>query len=152
MTKIVVDTNIVFSAILNINSKIGQDLLTSDNIYDFYAPKYLREEILQHQEKLKARANLGSPEFMEVYEMILKKITILNHSIIEEKNYKKAINLCEDIDLNDVPFVAFSIFLKCKMWTGDKKLMNGLKLKGFKNFTTTDDLFEYRLKITRKNK
>ncbi len=39
MTKLVVDTNIIFSAILNVNSRIGQILLTSDNVYDLYAPK-----------------------------------------------------------------------------------------------------------------
>jgi len=38
MTKLIVDSNIIFSAILNVNSRIGQILLTYDNVYDFYAP------------------------------------------------------------------------------------------------------------------
>jgi predicted nucleic acid-binding protein len=37
MTKLIVDSNIIFSAILNVNSRIGQILLTSDKFYDFYA-------------------------------------------------------------------------------------------------------------------
>uniref|UniRef100_UPI00404A30D1 PIN domain-containing protein n=1 Tax=Flavobacterium sp. TaxID=239 RepID=UPI00404A30D1 len=49
MTKIIVDSNIIFSAILNVNSQIGQILLTSRHSYDFYSPKYVRDEILnQH--------------------------------------------------------------------------------------------------------
>jgi predicted nucleic acid-binding protein len=52
MTKLIVDSNIIFSAILNVNSRIGQILLTSE-FYDFYSPKYVRIEILNHQEKLK---------------------------------------------------------------------------------------------------
>ncbi|RUA33530.1 MAG: hypothetical protein DSY77_09880 [Bacteroidetes bacterium] len=53
MTKIVVDTNIIFSAILNINSRIGQILLTGDDLHDFYAPKYIRTEIWEHKGKIK---------------------------------------------------------------------------------------------------
>ncbi len=52
MTKLIVDSNIIFSAILNTNSRIGQILITGGEFYDFYAPKYLREEIWEHQEKL----------------------------------------------------------------------------------------------------
>lgn len=125
MTKIIVDTNIVFSAILNTNSRIGQILISGQEIYDFYAPKYLRDEILEHREKLKKRANLSDDEFLEVYEIVMKNITILNHSIIDKRYYRKAIGLCEDIDLDDIPFVSFSLFLKCNLWTGDKKLING---------------------------
>ncbi len=45
MTKIIVDSNIIFSAILNINSRIGQILITGGDFYEFYAPKYLRHDI-----------------------------------------------------------------------------------------------------------
>lgn len=73
MTKLVVDSNIVFSAILNVNSRIGQMLLTSGNFYDFYSPQYqiIRKKI----------AKLNENDFFEVYELILKNITILDHSI-----------------------------------------------------------------------
>ena len=38
--KIVVDTNIIFSAILNTNGKIGDLLLNSDDVFQFYSPDY----------------------------------------------------------------------------------------------------------------
>lgn len=113
MTKVVVDSNIIFSAILNINSRIGQILLRGDHLYDFYAPKYLRIEIWEHKEKIKKLANLSEEEFLEIYEIVLKNVTILNHSIVEKRYYKKAVKLCKEIDENDIPFVAFSLFLKC---------------------------------------
>ena len=50
--KIVVDTNIVFSAILNSNGKIGDLLLNSGKYIDFYSSEYLRYEIENHDEKL----------------------------------------------------------------------------------------------------
>lgn len=48
MTKLIVDSNIIFSAILNVKSRIGQILLTGEDFYEFYAPK-----IWEHQEKIK---------------------------------------------------------------------------------------------------
>jgi len=130
MTKLIVDSNIIFSAILNVNSRIGQILLTSGSAYDFYAPKYVRYELWNHQKKLKKIAKLDDRDFFEVYELILKNITILNHSIAGKTNYKKAFELCKNVDLDHIPFVAFSLYLKCKLWTGDKKLIKGLKEKG----------------------
>ncbi|NBC58663.1 MAG: hypothetical protein GVY05_10335 [Bacteroidetes bacterium] len=149
MTKLIVDSNIIFSAILNVNSRIGQILLTSDNTYDFYAPKYVRDEIWNQQQKLKKIAKLDDNDFLEVYELILKNITILDHSIAGKTNYKKAFELCKDVDLDDIPFVAFSLYLKCKLWTGDKKLIKGLKEKGFNKIVMTNDLFEDFLKKNR---
>lgn len=150
MTKLIVDSNIVFSAILNVNSRIGQILLTSDKFYDFYAPKYVRDEILNHQEKLKKIAKLDNNDFLEVYELILKNITILDHSIAGKKNYQKAFEFCENVDLDDIPFVAFSLYLKCKLWTGDKKLIKGLKENNFDKIVTTNDLFDDFIKKSRK--
>ena len=142
MTKLIVDSNIIFSALLNVNSRIGQILLTRESFYEFYAPKYLRSEILEHQEKIKKIGRLSNDEFLEVYELVLKNVTILNHSIVPKEIYEQAFELCENIDPADTAFVAFSFFLKCKIWTGDKKLVNGLRKKGFKKIITTGDLFK----------
>ena len=107
MTKLVVDSNIVFSAILNTNSRITQILLMGNDFYDFYAPKYIRTEIWEHHEKIKKIAKLNNEEFIEVYELILKNITILNHSIVDKRNYREALELCKNIDIDDTPFVEF---------------------------------------------
>mgnify|MGYP006446335799 FL=1 len=132
------------------NSRIGQILLTSDKFYNFYAPKYVRDEIFNHQEKLKKIAKLNDNDFLEVYELILKNITILDHSIAGKENYQKAFELCKNVDLDDIPFVAFSLYLKSKLWTGDKKLIKGLKENGFYKIATTNDLFDDFLKKQQK--
>ena len=54
--KVAVDTNIVFSAILNTNSKIGDILMNSESIFEFRSVMYLKEEIEKHKGKL---ANLS---------------------------------------------------------------------------------------------
>jgi predicted nucleic acid-binding protein len=43
--KIIVDANIVFSAILNTNSKIADILLNSKGTFSFLAPDFLETEL-----------------------------------------------------------------------------------------------------------
>lgn len=142
MTKIVVDTNIVFSALLNTNSKIGQILIIGKNHFDFYSPAFVRFEIFKHKEKIKSIGKLTDNEFLETYGLILKNITILNHSIIPTETYKNAELLCQDIDINDTTFVAVSVFTKGILWTGDLKLINRLIKKGYKDLIKADDLYQ----------
>ncbi len=65
MTKIVIDSNIVFSALLNINSRIGQILINGSKYYEFYSPEYIRQEIIEHQGKIKRIGKLTDDEFIE---------------------------------------------------------------------------------------
>src|SRR3989304_6438517 len=132
MTKIIIDSNIAFSAILNVNSRIGQVLINGYKYYDFYAPEYIRYEIFEHQDKIKDLANLSDNEFLATYELIIRKITILNHTILPIKFYKEALDICKSIDIDDSVFVAFTEYTRGKLWTGDKKLVKGLTEKGFK--------------------
>ena len=46
--RIIVDANIVFSAILNTNGKIGDLLINSGKYVEFIAPDFLRVEIKKH--------------------------------------------------------------------------------------------------------
>ena len=48
--------------------------------------------------------------------------------------------LTKDVDYNDLLFIGLAIELKGRLWTGDKKLMNGLAKKGFNQFITTIEL------------
>ncbi len=142
MTKITVDTNIIFSALLNTNSRIAQILINGNEHFDFYSPAYVRFEIFKHKEKIKSIGKLTDDGFLETYGLVLKNITILNHSIIPLEIYKNAELLCQYIDIDDTIFVAVSDFTKGILWTGDQKLLNGLIKKGYKNLIKTDDLYQ----------
>jgi predicted nucleic acid-binding protein len=52
MNRFVVDTNIVFSGILNTNSSIGDLLLNSEPFLKFYSVTYMRVEIDKHLDKI----------------------------------------------------------------------------------------------------
>lgn len=49
---VVVDTNIIFSALLNPNGKIGDLLLNSSESFEFFAPTFILNELNNHHDKL----------------------------------------------------------------------------------------------------
>ncbi|WP_189663220.1 MULTISPECIES: PIN domain-containing protein [unclassified Polaribacter] len=50
--KIVVDTNIIFSGLLNPERKIRDLLPNSIGVFDFYSPTFVLENLKNHQNKL----------------------------------------------------------------------------------------------------
>ena len=60
------------------------------------------------------------------------------------ENWQIASNLVSDIDPKDIVYIAFAKQFNCKLWTGDKKLINRLAQKNYHNILTTDDLFAIR--------
>jgi predicted nucleic acid-binding protein len=140
--KVVVDTNIVFSAILNSHNWIGQIILHSGKSTRFYSPKYLQVEIQNHIAKIQKITNLNDSEIQELIQILYTKIHFIEDELIPKEALLKAEFLTIDVDYDDVMFVALSLHLGCKLWTGDKILINGLKQKGFKSFITTQELKE----------
>lgn len=72
--------------------------------------------------------------------MLFKEITVIPKFAISKENWHEAYGLCADIDEKDTPFVALSLELTVPLWTNDKKLIKGLKKKGFDNLLTTEEL------------
>lgn len=144
--KIIVDTNIVFSCLLNVNNTIGDLLFNSDEIFEFYSCEYMRYEIGKHWEKLKKISNLSDKELEESQFRAFTKIHFINEELISERTWKSSEQLVADIDIDDADFVALTKHLKGSLWTGDKELYEGLKLKKFKQAYTTTELKALRTK------
>ena len=51
MKKIIVDTNIIFSCLLNSQGKIGDLIFNSENIFDFYSNQYMRFKIRKQSDE-----------------------------------------------------------------------------------------------------
>ena len=139
--RIVVDTNIVFSAILNTQSKIGQLILNGSKHFDYYTVAQLKQEITEHQKKIIKISGYNETQFLEIYQLIVSKIRFVDDILISDKDIKKAFQLVSDIDEEDSLFVALSNHLHSSLWTGDKRLLNGLKKKGYSKVLSTDDLY-----------
>jgi len=140
--KIVVDTNIIFSAILNSESWIGQILLHSNKSVKFYSPHFLQIEIQNHFQKIKRITNQSDFELNELIEILYTKIHFISEEFIPKQTLITADELTKDVDFDDVMFVALTLHLNCKLGTGDKVLSNALIQRGFKKFISTQELID----------
>ncbi len=147
--KIIVDTNIIFSTLLNSNGTIGNLLFNSYKDFEFFSCSYMRYEIHKHWEKLKKISKLTDAQLAISHQQVLSKLKFIDEAIIPQNIWLASEEICKDIDTDDVDFIALTKFLKGTLWTGDKILYNGLKKKDFKRVLNTQELLELR---TFKNK
>lgn len=144
--KIIVDTNFVFSALLNPSGKISELLLNSHPIFEFIAPDFLLDELDKHRNKLLKLSGYTKSDLAFLVRMVLKKVEIINLEIISSEVCKESIEIASDIDEFDAPFIALSLEAKSPLWTGDKKLINGLKNLGYPHALDTTELYQLRQK------
>jgi len=130
---IIVDTNILFSALLGKN-KTFRDILLSSEGCSLYSPKFTIVELFKYKEKIKKFSFLGEDELLELLYSLLKKINLFDESTLTEESLKQAFDLCANVDEKDIPFIAVTIELDGLLWTGDKKLKTTLIAKGFNSF------------------
>jgi len=131
--KVIVDSNIIFSALLKKENKFRNKLLL-DEKDDFYTCHFLIIELFKYKNKIVELSKIEEEELLEVFYELLKNIKLYNESLIDKNKYKKSYDLCKDIDKKDVPFVALALELDGYLWTGDKKLKKQLSSKGFLRF------------------
>ncbi|MGB0930946.1 MAG: PIN domain-containing protein [Chitinophagales bacterium] len=148
--KIVIDTNIVISTLIKSDGSIGKLLLRELNDFDKIACHYLYIELFDKKEKMLKLSKLTDEEFLDLLYLLIKKVDFINEEQITDENWKKAFDLTKDVDVKDISHVALTIHTNAKLWTGDKKLYNGLKAKGFEDVINTNEirnfLAEYKLK------
>lgn len=140
--KIVVDSNIIFSAILNSKSKIGQLIINGSQYFDFYTVGLLKNEIIEHSDKILKLTGFTQEELNETFQLIISRIKFVDDILLTEKDIEKAVDLVSGIDNDDAMFIALNNHLLANLWTGDKKLINGLKKKGYLRILTVDELYE----------
>lgn len=118
--RFVIDTNIVFSAILNPESPIGQIILNGSKYFTFLSIEQLKDEIECREDKILKISGLSQSEYSKIYGLIKSKIRFVNQLLINADIYQKAGELTKDIDPDDLLFVGLSIQFRCKLWSGDK--------------------------------
>lgn len=138
--KLVIDSNILFSALLSSDNRFRTLLYLSK--HTFYSCNFLFVEIFKHKDKIKTVSKLSDNEILTQLGNIVSKIHFINEDTIPREIFSKAYSLCKDTDENDTPFIALSIFLDACFLTGDKKLVKALKKKGFTNVLSLKKLEE----------
>ncbi len=142
--KIAVDTNIVFSALLNSNSAIGDLIFNSDGYFEFYSCTYMRYEIQKHWDRLKKISKLSEAELQISYPQVLSKLKFISEEIIPADIWLDAEKMMSGIDEDDTDFVALTKFLEATLWTGDKVLHEGLMKLNYINIINTAGLLTLR--------
>lgn len=137
--RFIVDTNIVFSAILKPSGNISSIILNNPNL-ELITCNYLVEEINKHKGKLIRLTGYSEDIFETVVKTIYDRITFYSAGLIPDNVIESAKELTNNIDLDDYLFVAFALFFDAKLWSGDKVLTEGLKAKGIDIVATTFDV------------
>lgn len=137
---LVVDTNIIFSTLLNPQSVIGEILMNVQDDFTFYAPELLKDELKRYEPRIAAYSKLNQRSLSDVQTLVLSTINFIAEDAISDQSWVRAYNLTNGIDEDDTPFVALAIELNAKLWTGDKTLAKGMAKKGADITITTAEL------------
>lgn len=129
---IIVDTNILFSALLRADTVFARVLFEAT--WNFYVCESTLTELFRRQEKLIRRTRLDDDGLARAYYLLLKQVEVFKENRIPTACWTRARDLCAGLDLDDAPQVALTLALDGLLWTGDKALKAGLVAKGFDRF------------------
>jgi predicted nucleic acid-binding protein len=141
LLELVIDANIVFSALLT-------DGTTRDLIFDsqlrLYAPEYLFSELNEHllsDSELKRKLSQTNEETSIILHELLGTIQVLPLSDYRVF-VKPALEICPDEF--DVPYFALALSLKIPIWSNDKRLKKQNTIQIFDTRDLLDLLGEER--------
>jgi predicted nucleic acid-binding protein len=129
---VVIDTNILFSALLAADGRIHQTLFRSTRRFRICETALV--ELFEHKERILRLTRLTTEEVTGMYHRVLRHLEVFPEELIPAETWARAIDPCSGIDDDDVPHVALTLTLEGLLWTGDAKLRRGLEAKGFTGF------------------
>lgn len=135
---VVIDTNILFSALLAADGRIHQTLFRSGR--RFHICETTLVELFEHKERILRLTRLTADEVTGMYYRVLRSLAVFPEELIPVEAWDRATDLCGGIDRDDVPHVALTLMLEGELWTGDGKLRRGLEAKGFTRFFTPPEV------------
>ena len=130
---IVVDTNIFFSLLLREDAALRKRFLT-DNATRFHCPRFVFVELFKHKERIAQATELSEEDLLECLYELLARVHFVEEGGIPIGTWMEARRLCRDVDAKDAPFIALTLHLDGRLWTGDAELKAGLRAKGFDRF------------------
>ncbi len=130
---VVIDTNILFSALLSPNAAFARVILTNTD-WAFFICETTLVEMFEHKEKLAQISKLTLNDILIVYRSLLRAITVYKEASIAAGHRQRAVELCHNVDSDDAPHVALTLQLNALLWTGDKRLKTALRQQGFDRF------------------
>lgn len=130
--KVVVDSNIVFSALLKSPNRYTDIICLSDD--EFYTPKFMFVELFKHKEKIVRVSKMPEEEVLEMLYRLILNLRFFDENFIGTRNFVRAFQLVKDTDRNDLIFVALAFEIDGKLWSADAELKSSLRMSGFEAF------------------
>lgn len=88
--KVVIDTNILFSALLSESNKFS-DLIFKNPQIQFFAPKFILEELNSLETKLEKYTSLNKTKRNQLSEKLFQNITLIDPDLVKKILGKKHI-------------------------------------------------------------
>lgn len=144
--EIVIDTNILISALIPKNSKLRDILLSGD--FRIYAPEYLLKELDKYWGLVLAKAGKKGVIKSNIE---LTKEELLSKIVFEPDKYyhlriEEAYAICKAFDEKDTPFIALSLMLEIPILTNDKSIIENA---GIYRVLTIEEIFKNKTGRTR---
>lgn len=130
---VIVDTNILFAALISSRSRIREILFTQDNLH-FSCPRFLFVELFKHKERILKATELSEDDLLDALNALLARVHFVDEATVSVGTWLEARRLCSGVDEKDTPFVALTIHQHGRLWTDDEELKSGLRAKGFNLF------------------
>ena len=132
--KFVIDTNIIFSALLR--NSVTRKIILSD-VFELYVPEYLYEEIARHDDLILEKSKLSTTDYTALLLLFQKHTKIAKHEVYERK-MPLAEQTMKEVDVTDSPFLALALALGSPIWTNDAHL----KQQNLVDVYTTEKVLE----------
>lgn len=113
--RLVIDTNIVFSALIA-GGKTRECIITAP--VELYAPEFFYSEFENHRETILSKTNLDEDQLTTVFALLFENIELVPRTELAD-HIPKAREIMESIDPDDVPFLALAISHECDIWSDD---------------------------------
>ena len=126
---IIADSNIFISALLAPKGGIAT-ILAERKRLQFVVPDYLIEEVNEHipnlAKRLETKSNQSSKKIRQKlladFKKLLEGVKIVDvDNEVKKENAAKALEIVNDVDVNDLPFIALHLEIKHKIWTSDDR-------------------------------
>ncbi|MFQ6137087.1 MAG: PIN domain-containing protein [Candidatus Hydrothermarchaeales archaeon] len=127
---VVVDTNIIFSALYDLRSRAGRLLFFAiEGRVDLVASEYIKGEL---ERNLREKLDYTDEEFKET-------VNALPIKWIEDERYSKEIDKAAELITHkrDIPILALALHMRCGVASGDEHFLK-VKYKDFKSWRLKD--------------
>lgn len=117
-TRVVIDTNILISALIKDDSVTAR--IIKSGIFEIYYPEDGMFELEKYRDYIikKRKKALQKKSFDYALSFLLESVNVVPSLLYEDK-IREAYEIMRDIDEKDTPFLALALKLQCPIWSND---------------------------------